>query len=48
MGIMQFFFLSLIVLVYLLIVGGLVGRMVARSANEMKKHSAPKHEEIMA
>ena len=47
MGIVQFLFLSAIILVYVVIIGGLIGRAVARNANEMKRHSGPSQEEIL-
>jgi len=47
MGIVQFFFLSSIILVYVVIVGGLIGRAVVRNASEMRNHTAPKQEEIL-
>ena len=47
MGIIQFLVLTLIVMVYVIIIGGLVARMVKRSAQQMKEQSAPEPEEIL-
>jgi CDP-diglyceride synthetase len=45
MGIIQFLVLTLFVLVYVAIIGGLLARVIARS-NEMKKQSHSKPEEM--
>ena len=47
MGIIQFLLLSLIILVYVVIGGGLIARMITRTAGEMKEHNVPKHEEAL-
>jgi hypothetical protein len=47
MGIIQFFSLAVIILVYLAIVGGLIARVVVRSANEIKNQAAPEPEQAM-
>ena len=46
MGIIQFLLLTVFVLVYVMIVGGLLARMIARNA-EIRKQSNPKPEEVM-
>jgi uncharacterized membrane protein YagU involved in acid resistance len=47
MGIIQFLVLTLIIMVYVTIIGGLVARVVKRGAQEMRKRSAPETEEIL-
>ena len=47
MGIIQFLVLAVFVLVYVVIVGGLLARMISRNANEIKKQSHPKPEEAL-
>ncbi|MGA9768806.1 MAG: hypothetical protein WBV94_07195 [Blastocatellia bacterium] len=46
MGIIQFFVLAIFVLVYVVIVGGLLARMIARNA-EVRRQSHPKPEEML-
>ena len=46
MGIIQFLVLTLFVLIYATIVGGILVRLIARNA-EIKKQSDPKPEEVL-
>ena len=46
MGIIQFLFLTVFVLMYVVIVGGLLARMIARNAG-VRKQSNPKPEEVL-
>jgi uncharacterized membrane protein YagU involved in acid resistance len=46
MGIIQFLVLTVFVLIYVTIVGGLVARFIARG-NEIKRQSSPKPEEVL-
>ncbi len=46
MGIIQFFVLTLFVLIYVMIIGGLLARLIKRNA-ELKKQSPPKPEEVL-
>jgi hypothetical protein len=45
MGIIQFLVLTLFVLIYMTIIGGILARAIARNA-EIKKQSDPKPEEV--
>jgi hypothetical protein len=46
MGIIQFFVLAVFVLVYVVIIGGLLVRIIKRNA-EVRKQSQPKPEEML-
>jgi hypothetical protein len=46
MGIIQFLVLTLFVLTYVTIIGGLLARVIVR-VNEIKKQSDPKPEEVL-
>lgn len=46
MGIIQFLVLTLFVLIYVTIIGGILARMIKRNA-EIKKQSHPKPEEAL-
>lgn len=48
MGVMQFIFLVTIVMVYVLLFGGLIARLIKRNISNIKSHSAPAHDEIPA
>ena len=46
MGIIQFLVLTIFVLIYVTIIGGIMARMIARNA-EIKKQNDPKPEEVL-
>jgi hypothetical protein len=47
MGIIQFFSLAAIILIYLAIVGALIARVVVRNANDIKNQTAPQPEQAL-
>lgn len=48
MGLFQFVFLTIIMLVYILLFGGLIARIVKRNAAALREQGAPSPEELSA